>query len=115
MVCLHGFTDTWRTWQLVHPKLEGQHDVLAPTLLGHAGGPPVDGLVSTSSIVEGVERAAPSQRPDDGDLLSPVHAATASAGSFPAVAPPSIGIVTPVIQPAPSPARKRIASTTSSG
>ena len=33
LVCLHGFTDTWRTWELVLPVLERRHDVLAPTLL----------------------------------------------------------------------------------
>src|SRR5436309_504478 len=33
--------DTWRTWELVLPALERQHDVLAPTLPGHAGGPPL--------------------------------------------------------------------------
>jgi pimeloyl-ACP methyl ester carboxylesterase len=37
LVCLHGFTDTWRTWELVLPTLERHHDVLAPTLIGHAG------------------------------------------------------------------------------
>jgi pimeloyl-ACP methyl ester carboxylesterase len=39
LVCLHGFTDTWRTWELVLPVLERYHDVYAPTLPGHAGGP----------------------------------------------------------------------------
>jgi pimeloyl-ACP methyl ester carboxylesterase len=29
LVCLHGFMDTWRTWELVLPMLERQHDVLA--------------------------------------------------------------------------------------
>ena len=43
MVCLHGFVDTWRTWELVLPALERRHDVLALTLAGHAGGPPIDG------------------------------------------------------------------------
>ena len=38
-----AITDTWRTWELVLPALERQHDVLAPTLAGHAGGPPIDG------------------------------------------------------------------------
>ena len=37
MVCLHGFTDSWRTWELVLPALEREHDVLAVTLAGHAG------------------------------------------------------------------------------
>jgi pimeloyl-ACP methyl ester carboxylesterase len=41
--------DTWRTWELVLPALERGHDVLAPTLPGHAGGPPA---------VATVERAA---------------------------------------------------------
>jgi pimeloyl-ACP methyl ester carboxylesterase len=39
LVLLHGFTDTWRTWDLVLPELEQDHDVLAPTLPCHAGGP----------------------------------------------------------------------------
>ena len=30
LVCLHGFMDTWRTWELVLPALERHHDVLAP-------------------------------------------------------------------------------------
>jgi pimeloyl-ACP methyl ester carboxylesterase len=56
-VCLHGFTDTWRTWELVLPALERHHDVLAPTLLGHAGGPPLDGEVSDARIADAIERA----------------------------------------------------------
>ena len=43
MVLLHGFADTWRVWELVLPELERRHDVLAPTLPGHAGGPPYAG------------------------------------------------------------------------
>jgi pimeloyl-ACP methyl ester carboxylesterase len=57
MVCLHGITDTWRTWELVLPMLERHHDVLAPTLPGHAGGPPIVGDASDGEIVEAVERA----------------------------------------------------------
>lgn len=57
MVCLHGFTDTWRTWDLVLPALEARHDVLAPTLLAHAGGPPLEGEISDALIVDAVERA----------------------------------------------------------
>ena len=33
LVLVHGFTDTWRTWDLVLPELERHHDVLAPTLV----------------------------------------------------------------------------------
>jgi pimeloyl-ACP methyl ester carboxylesterase len=57
LVCLHGFTGTWRTWELVLPMLERQHDVLAPTLLGHAGGPPLEGELGDVALAEEIERA----------------------------------------------------------
>jgi pimeloyl-ACP methyl ester carboxylesterase len=57
MVCLHGFTDTWRTWELVLPMLERHHEVLAPTLAGHAGGPPVGPGADEDLLADEVERA----------------------------------------------------------
>ena len=57
LVCVHGFTDTWRTWDLVLPELERHHDVLAPTLLGHAGGPRLEGAFSGELIADAIERA----------------------------------------------------------
>ncbi len=57
LVCLHGFTDTWRTWELVLPELERHHRVLAPTLVGHAGGPPLEGEVTEALIAGAVEQA----------------------------------------------------------
>ena len=56
-MCLHGFLDTWRTWELVLPALERHHDVLAPTLAGHAGGPPIVGEISDAVCADAVERA----------------------------------------------------------
>lgn len=56
LLCLHGFTDTWRTWELVLPALEGHHDVLALTLAGHAGGPSIDGEVDDRTLADAVER-----------------------------------------------------------
>jgi pimeloyl-ACP methyl ester carboxylesterase len=56
MVCLHGFLDTWRTWELVLPALERRHDVLAPTLAGHPGRPPI-GEITGTAIADAVERA----------------------------------------------------------
>jgi pimeloyl-ACP methyl ester carboxylesterase len=56
MVCLHGFVDTWRTWELVLPALEREHDVLALTLAGHAGGPPIVGEVPDGVLANTVER-----------------------------------------------------------
>jgi pimeloyl-ACP methyl ester carboxylesterase len=57
LVCLHGFIDTWRVWELVLPALERRHDVLALTLAGHAGGPPIEGEVGDAVLADAVERA----------------------------------------------------------
>ena len=57
LVCLHGFLDTWRTWELVLPALERRHDVLAVTLAGHAGGPPLTVEPSAAALADAVERA----------------------------------------------------------
>jgi pimeloyl-ACP methyl ester carboxylesterase len=57
LVSLHGFIDTWRTWELVLPALERHHDVLALTLAGHAGGPPIDGKIGAGALADAVERA----------------------------------------------------------
>jgi len=56
-VLLHGFTDTWRTWELVLPALERRHDVLAPTLAGHAGGPPLGEGPPGEAVADAVEQA----------------------------------------------------------
>lgn len=57
MVCLHGFTDTWRTWELVLPELEARHEVLAVTLPGHAGGPGISGELNDETFVDALEEA----------------------------------------------------------
>jgi pimeloyl-ACP methyl ester carboxylesterase len=57
MVCVHGFIETWRTWELVLPALERRHDVLALTLAGHAGGPPIEGPITDATLADAVERA----------------------------------------------------------
>jgi pimeloyl-ACP methyl ester carboxylesterase len=56
LVLLHGFLDTWRVWELVLPALEREHDVLAPTLAGHAGGPPLP-EIAAGALADAVERA----------------------------------------------------------
>ena len=57
LVLLHGFTASWRVWRRVLPALEEEHDVLAPSLPGHAGGPPLDPAadVSIAWLVDRVE------------------------------------------------------------
>ena len=57
LVCLHGIVDTWRTWELVLPALERRHDVLAPTLPGHAGGPPLGSEIGDDALVDPIESA----------------------------------------------------------
>jgi pimeloyl-ACP methyl ester carboxylesterase len=57
LVLLHGFTDTWRTWELVLPALEARHDILAVTLAGHAGGPEINGVLTHDTLSLAVERA----------------------------------------------------------
>jgi pimeloyl-ACP methyl ester carboxylesterase len=56
LLLLHGFTDTWRSWELVLPALERRHEVLAPTLAGHAGGPALS-AVSEEALADELERA----------------------------------------------------------
>src|SRR4051794_5219472 len=41
LLLIHGFTDTARTWANVLPLLEPHHEVIAPTLSGHCGGPEI--------------------------------------------------------------------------
>jgi pimeloyl-ACP methyl ester carboxylesterase len=57
LLCLHGFMDTWRTWELVLPALERSHEVIAMTMPGHAGGPPLPAGAGASELLDGVEAA----------------------------------------------------------
>jgi pimeloyl-ACP methyl ester carboxylesterase len=76
LVCLHGFMDTWRVWELVLPALERRHDVLAPTLPGHAGGPALRGEVGAALVADAVERAM------DEAGFDTAHVAGGSMGGF---------------------------------
>jgi pimeloyl-ACP methyl ester carboxylesterase len=57
LVLLHGFMDSPRTWDLVRPALEREHEVLAPALIGHLGGPRIEGDLNAEVLADGVERA----------------------------------------------------------
>ncbi len=48
VVLLHGFTGTWHHWRPVLADLVSRYEVIAPTLAGHAGGPPMDAASSTT-------------------------------------------------------------------
>jgi pimeloyl-ACP methyl ester carboxylesterase len=56
-VLVHGFTDTPRTWELVLPALERRHDVIAPPLAGHAGGPALTDELTADTLPDALERA----------------------------------------------------------
>ena len=57
LVLIHGFTDTWRTWDLVIPRLEKEFEVFAVTMPGHAGGPPAPEAITTQTMPDGIEAA----------------------------------------------------------
>lgn len=69
LVCLRGFTDTWRTWELVLPTLRAQHDVLAVTLPGHAGGPPLPEPLTGEAIDDALEAMLDSAGIDTAHLV----------------------------------------------
>jgi pimeloyl-ACP methyl ester carboxylesterase len=68
LVCVHGFTDTWRTWELVLPALERHHEVFAPTLPGHTGGPPLRQL-DHNALTDAVEAAMDEAGFETADLV----------------------------------------------
>jgi pimeloyl-ACP methyl ester carboxylesterase len=80
MVCLHGFTDTWRTWELVLPVLERHNDVLAPTLPGHAGGLPLSGDAGVARLADAIEDAM-----DEAGLGLRTSSATPWAATSPCI------------------------------
>jgi pimeloyl-ACP methyl ester carboxylesterase len=96
MVCLHGFMDTWRTWELVLPALERHHDVLALTLAGHAGGPPFDAAAGAAGVIDAVERAM-----DDAGLQT-AHLVGNSLGGYVALQLAARGRATSVVAFAPA-------------
>ncbi len=96
LVCLHGFSDTWRSWELVLAELERHHEVLAPTLPGHAGAPPLQGEVSFSQILDAIERAM------DEAHFGTAHIVGNSLGGFVALALAARGRAESVVAFAPA-------------
>ena len=79
LVCIHGFTDTWRSWELILPALEARHDVFVATLPGHAGGPDLTEPVTVESLLDQVE----AQLDDAG--IGTAHLVGNSLGGFAAL------------------------------
>jgi pimeloyl-ACP methyl ester carboxylesterase len=57
LLLLHGIGAIWRAWSPVLPYLEPHHEVIVPTLHGHAGGPDLDPEtpVSVQALADGIE------------------------------------------------------------
>jgi pimeloyl-ACP methyl ester carboxylesterase len=96
LVCLHGFLDTWSTWQLALPLLERRFDVLAPTLPGHAGGEHLPGDVHEGLMAHAVERAM------DAAGFDEAHLAGNSLGGFVALQLAARGRARSVVALAPA-------------
>lgn len=78
LLLLHGIGGIWRVWSPVLPYLEPHHDVIVPTLHGHAGGPALDSEVAPSvqALVDGIEQEL------DRLGLATVHIAGNSLGGW---------------------------------
>jgi pimeloyl-ACP methyl ester carboxylesterase len=78
LLLLHGIGGFWQAWSPVLPYLEPHHDVIVPTLHGHAGGPLLDAEVAPSvqALVDGVEQEL------DRLGLQKVHIAGNSLGGW---------------------------------
>lgn len=96
LVLLHGFTDTWRTWELVLPALERRHDVLAPALPGHAGGPPLPEPLTTAAVLDLLESQL------DAAGFETAHLAGNSLGGYLALALAARGRARSVVALAPA-------------
>jgi len=57
LLLLHGIGAIWRAWSPVLPYLEPHHELIVPTLHGHAGGPELDPdtPVSVQALADGIE------------------------------------------------------------
>jgi pimeloyl-ACP methyl ester carboxylesterase len=56
LVLLHPAVTTWRMWSPVLPTLTLHHDVFAPTLPGHHGGPPGPAELTFSGLADAIEQ-----------------------------------------------------------
>ncbi|MGY2060888.1 alpha/beta fold hydrolase, partial [Nocardia gipuzkoensis] len=55
LLLVHGLLLTWQSWGAVADELASDHEVLAPTLPGHWGGPPAPRPVTIAALADFVE------------------------------------------------------------
>jgi len=58
LLCIHGYTASWRNWDPVVPELQRRHRVHVARLAGHAGGTPLQPGVrpTTGALADQLER-----------------------------------------------------------
>jgi pimeloyl-ACP methyl ester carboxylesterase len=78
LLLLHGLTASWRVWRGLLPLLEPFHEVMVPTLAGHAGGPSV--TAAPHRLVESIVDSVCRQLDEAG--LATVHVVGNSFGGW---------------------------------
>ncbi|MBW0014281.1 alpha/beta hydrolase [Mycobacterium sp.] len=79
ILLLHGVTMSARAWTTVTPLLTDRYDVLAPTAVGHRGGPPMVGKATIGTLTDHIETVL------DARGLDRVHIAGNSMGGWMAI------------------------------
>jgi pimeloyl-ACP methyl ester carboxylesterase len=79
LLLLHGLMMSAGVWADVIPLLTDHHEVIAPTALGHRGGPQLTGKATIASLTDGTERLL------DAQGLGRIHIAGNSMGGWIAI------------------------------
>ncbi|OBJ52375.1 alpha/beta fold hydrolase [Mycobacterium sp. 1423905.2] len=79
LLLLHGVTMSARAWADVIPDLTDHYDVIAPTAVGHRGGPQIAGTATIGGLTDHIERVL------DARELKRVHIAGNSMGGWIAI------------------------------
>jgi pimeloyl-ACP methyl ester carboxylesterase len=98
VVLLHGGTGTWRYWSPVIPLLGSECDVLALTMAGHWGGPPLP--ADREASVYALADAAARQMDEVG--LETAHLVGASLGAWVALELAKLGRARTVVAISPA-------------
>ncbi len=79
LLLLHGLMMSAGVWADVIPLLADRHDVMAPTALGHRGGPKLTGKATVAALTDEMERLL------DARGLDRIHIAGNSMGGWMAI------------------------------
>lgn len=79
LLLLHGVTMSAQAWSTVTPLLTDHYDIIAPTAVGHRGGPPLRGKATIKVLTDHIESEL------DARSLDRVHIAGNSMGGWIAI------------------------------